>query len=85
VWGESVDPAGIELALMELRPLLDAVAAAGSSMLIKIDGERSEGVNPRAFTVVISGGVVSDRPIRFDDSDLVRAVTSAMSAFDADR
>jgi hypothetical protein len=42
-------------------------------------------VSPRAFTVVISGGVVSDRPIRFDDSDLVQAVTSAMSAFDADR
>ena len=85
MWGESVDPVGIELALTELRLLLDAVAAAGSSMLIKVDGERSEGVNPRVFTVVIAGGVVGDRPIRFDDSDLVRAVTSAVSAIDADR
>ena len=71
------------MALMELRPVLEAVAAAGSSILIKADGERTDGVNPRVFTVVISGGAVRERPIRFDDSDLVRAFKHAIAAFDA--
>ncbi|MFJ2032815.1 hypothetical protein [Streptosporangium sp. NPDC087985] len=84
-WRQSVDMDGVELALMELQPLLHAVAATGSSMLIKVDGERVEGVNPSVFTVVISGGAGGAGPIRFDDSDLTRAVARAITAFDVGR
>jgi hypothetical protein len=71
--------------LMKLRPLLEAVAATGSSMLIKVDGERVVGVNPPIFTVVISGLADGTGPIRFDDTDLDRAVATAVAAFDASR
>jgi hypothetical protein len=82
-WRQEVDVEGVKLALMELRSLLQAVAATGSSMLIKMDGERRESANPPIFTVVISGIADDADPIRFDDSDLIRAVVRAISAFDA--
>jgi hypothetical protein len=83
-WRRAVDMDGVEAALTEMRPLLDAVAATGSSMLIKVDGERVEGANPARFTVVISGGAAGDL-VRFNDSDLNRAVARAVAAFDTRR
>lgn len=62
--------------------LLRAVAATGASMLIKVDGERTDGVNPKIFTVVISGIGDEAGPIRLDGTDLGRAVQRAVGAFD---
>lgn len=51
--------------------------------MIKVDGERTEGANPPIFTAVVSGSTDTTGPIRFDDSDLVRAVAKAITASDA--
>lgn len=65
-----------------LDSLLRAVAATGASMLIKVVGERTDGVNPKIFTVMISGIGEEDGPIRLDGADLGRAVQRAVEAFD---
>ena len=80
-WRTGVDLDGVQLALEELDPLLRAVAATGASLLIRVDGERTEGANPKIFTVVVSGTEAG--PIRFDDADLGRAVHRAVKAFDS--
>ncbi|AGL19698.1 hypothetical protein L083_6188 [Actinoplanes sp. N902-109] len=77
-----MDLDGAQLALEQLDPLLRAVAATGASMLIKVDGERTDGVNPKMFTVVISGIGDEAGPIRLDGADLGRAVQRAVEAFD---
>jgi hypothetical protein len=84
-WRQDVDLDQVGLALTELVPLLRAVAATGSSMLIKVDGERTSGANPPIFTVVISGSAREAAPIRYDDSDLPRGVAKAIGAFDSHR
>ncbi len=76
-----MDLGGVQLALDELEPLLRAVAATGASMLIKVDGERTDGVNPTIFTVVISAVGDEVGPIRLDGADLGRAVQRAFEAF----
>ncbi len=81
-WRAGVDLGGVQLALEELDPLLRAVAATGASMLIKVDGERTDGVNPKMFTVVISAVGDEVGPIRLDGADLGRAVQRAVKAFD---
>ncbi|WP_158220531.1 hypothetical protein [Kineosporia sp. A_224] len=48
---------------------------------MKVDGGRIEGANPRIFTAVVSGP--DDYAARFDDTDLARCATKAISAFDA--
>ncbi|MET7962059.1 hypothetical protein [Micromonospora zamorensis] len=58
------------MALEEPDSLLRAVAATGASMLIKVDGERTDGVNPKIFTVVISDIDDEAGPIRLDGADL---------------
>ena len=68
---------------MEIEPLLRAVAAAGVSMLIRVDHERTVGANPKIFTVAISGPVDDPGPSRFDEADLARTVERAMAAIDA--
>jgi hypothetical protein len=82
-WRQDVDLEAVQSAQDELCPLLRAVAATGASMLIKIDGERTEGVNPKVFTVVISGIGGEAGSIRFDEADLGRASDRAVQAFDA--
>jgi hypothetical protein len=82
-WRHGVDRDAVKLALMEFEPLLRAVAASGSSMLIRVDGERTTGANPRNFTVAISGPTDGPCPRRFDDADLARAVENAIAALDA--
>jgi len=77
-----VDLDGVQVALEELDPLLRAVAATGASMLIKVDGERTGGVNPKIFTVVVSGMGDGAGPIRVDDADLGRAVQRVVEALD---
>ncbi|MBQ1041434.1 MULTISPECIES: hypothetical protein [Micromonospora] len=77
-----MDLDGVQLAVEELDSLLRAVAATGASMLIKVDGERTDGVNPKIFTVVISGVGDEAGPIRLDGADLGRAVQRAVEAFD---
>jgi hypothetical protein len=81
-WRHGIDLDGVRLALMELEPLLRAVAASGSSMLIRVDGERTAGANPKIFTVAISGPTDGPGPRRFDDADLGRAVENAITALD---
>lgn len=81
-WRAGVDLDGVQLAVEELDSLLRAVAATGASMLIKVDGERTDGVNPKIFTVVISGVGDEAGPIRLDGADLGRAVQRAVEAFD---
>lgn len=77
-----MDLDGVQLALEELDSLLRAVAAAGASMLIKVDGERTDGVNPKIFTVMVSGMGDETGSIRVDDADLGRAVQRVVEAFD---
>jgi hypothetical protein len=84
-WRADVDLDGIQLALEELDQLLRAVAATGASMLIKVDGERTTGVNPKIFTVMVSDIGDEAGPIRLDGADLGRAVHQAVKAFDARR
>ncbi len=81
-WRADVDLDGVQLALEELDPLLRAVAATSASMLIKVDGERTDGVNPKIFTVMVSGMGDEAGPIRVDDADLGRAVQRVVEAFD---
>ena len=73
---------GVELAALELEPLLRAVAAKGWHMLIRVDGQRPGGVNPKIFTVAVAAGPGYEGPSRFDDSDLPRAVRRAVNALD---
>lgn len=82
-WRRDVDLEKVQLALVDLRTLLEAVAATGSSLLLKVDGERVRDRIPRLFTVVISDAADESGPIRVDDSDLGRAVLRAVAAFDA--
>lgn len=82
-WRHGVDLDAVTLGLMELEPLLRAVAATGVSLLIRVDAERTTGVNPRIFTVAISGAAAEPGPTRFDDADLPRAVENAITALDA--
>jgi hypothetical protein len=82
LWRHGIDLDGVKLALMELEPLLRAVAASGSSMLIRVDGERTTGANPRIFTVAISGPTDGPDSVRFDDADLPRAIENAITALD---
>jgi hypothetical protein len=85
-WRREVDLDGVKVALTELLPLLRAVAATVSSMLIKVvDGERTEGRNPRSFTVVISSANDESGPIRYDDADLGRADLRSVHGFDANQ
>lgn len=84
-WRADVDLDGVQLALEELDSLLRSVAATGASMLIKVDGERTDGVNPKIFTVVVSGIGDEVGPIRVDDADLGRAVHRAVKGFDTRR
>jgi hypothetical protein len=69
-WRRGVDLDEVEVALCLIGPLLEAVYRAGSHMLIRIDADRQTGVNPAKFTVVISGNMIEDRAIRYDDADL---------------
>lgn len=80
---QHIDLEQAQLALLELEPLLRGIAETGASFMIKIDGQRTEGANPPIFTAVISGTTHATASIRFDDSDLVRAVAHAIKAFDA--
>jgi len=83
LWRRGVDLDAVELTLLELEPLLRAVAAKSWHMLIRVDGERPGGVNPKIFTVAVSAGPSYEGPSRFDDSDLARAVKRAVIALDA--
>jgi hypothetical protein len=83
-----VDVDGFELALMEPRPLLNAGAATsagtatGSSMLSKVDGTLVVGV---ILQLSRGSGPCSRRcPVRFDDSDLNRAVAVAAATLVAE-
>lgn len=82
-WRADVNLDGVQLALEELDPLLRSIAATGASMLIRVDGERTDGVNPKIFTVVVSGPGDQVRSIRFDDADLGRAVRRAVTELDS--
>lgn len=82
-WRQHVDLEQAQLALLELELLLRAVAETGASFIIKVDGGRTEGANPPIFTAVVSGTANPAASIRFDDSDLARAVAKAISAVDA--
>jgi hypothetical protein len=62
--------------------LFDAVYAAGSSMLIRVDAQRTNSANRAWFTVAISGNLADDRAIRYGGADLVRAVRKAIGDFD---
>ena len=84
-WRADVDLDGVQLALAELDPLLRSVAATGASMLIRVDGERTDGAHPKIFTVVVSGLGDEAGSIRFDDADLGRAVQRAVKELDARR
>ena len=81
-WRHGVDLDDVEVALGYLGSLFDAVYAAGASMLVRVDAERTVGANPARFTVAISGQLPDDHPIRHDDADLVRAVRKAVDDFD---
>ncbi|SNT64550.1 hypothetical protein SAMN05421812_11793 [Asanoa hainanensis] len=63
-------------ALEQVEPLLRAVAATGSTMLIKVDGERTN--TTQIFTVVVSGGQANS--VRVEDAQLVRAVRRALTS-----
>jgi hypothetical protein len=82
-WRQQVDLEQAQSALLDLEPLLRGIAETGASFVIKVDGQRTEGANPPIFTAVISGTTHTTASIRFDDSDLVRAVANAIRAFDA--
>jgi hypothetical protein len=82
IWRQHVDLEQTQLALLELEPLLRAIAETGLSFIIKVDGGRTEGANPPVFTAVVSGTAHHAASIRCDDSDLVRAVAKAISAVD---
>src|SRR5262245_24582201 len=69
-WRFGVDLDAAEVALSYLSPLLEAVYRAGSHMMIRVDAERTNDANPARFTVVISGNLLEDRAIRYDDADL---------------
>jgi hypothetical protein len=81
-WRADVDLDVVEMVLDGLDPLLRAVAATGASMIIKVDGERTSGIDPKVFTVVISGIGDEGGPIRVDGADLGRAVHRALGEFD---
>lgn len=81
-WRQHVDLEQAQLALLDLEPLLRGIAETGASFIIKVDGQRTEGANPPIFTAVISDTTYATAAIRFDDSDLVRAVANAIRAFD---
>jgi hypothetical protein len=73
---------GVEVAAQELEQLLRAVAAKGWHMLIRVDGERPQGVRPKIFTVAISAGGY-EGPVRFDDAELAPAIKRAVDALDS--
>jgi hypothetical protein len=81
-WRRGVDLGDVEVALGYVGSLLEAVYRAGSSMMVRVDAERTAGANPSKFTVVISDAEGSYPAIRFDGPDLVRAVVSSVRRFD---
>ncbi len=80
VWRQNVDLESVQLALLELEPLLRAFADRGAVFVVKVDGQRADGPRPRILTSVLSG--TDDLAVRFDDADLLSSVTKAVEAFD---
>jgi hypothetical protein len=81
-WRVGVDLGDVEVALGYVGSLLEAVYRTGSSMMVRVDAERTMGANPSKFTVVISDAESTYPVIRSDGPDLVRTVLSAVRKFD---
>ncbi len=59
----------------QLLAVLDVIGREGGSALVKIDGERKNGL---FYTVVISGGKLSGKFFHKDSADLVSALQQAI-------
>jgi hypothetical protein len=66
--------------MTELEPLMERLAEAGATMIVKLDHERyAEGSRP--WTVVISGPALGEGGyVRTEQATLSRCVTTALKA-----
>jgi hypothetical protein len=81
-WRRGLDVSELEVAAAYLGELLDAAYYAGASVMIRVDAQRTHGANPSRFTVVIDGPAPQRRVIRWDDSNLPRAIVQAVHHLD---
>lgn len=56
---------------------LQAISKEGSSVVVKIDGERWSNIPPSPFTVLIFGGRLIT-PFRMDSDNLVKAIETGI-------
>jgi hypothetical protein len=71
-------------ALSNMVPAFEQMAAEGSTVVFKIDGERLTAGIPNIYTVVVTGGKLKENFFRKDSANLIEAASEAIQFYNTE-